>query len=215
MEQKVIVKNENQCIYFMKETNLGFYLLIPNSKQVKIVLGLFEEVNDVLVKNIPFQSDKAVVIPVIQSDILRQANIIQSASYNYLNQVLSFLINTSYKILTYNHMEVDNQIFLNHSSKLEGFEQSFLTKYQGRVQPINLFPEKVPIPENSIMEESAVKQEVTIQANTENILPTEMPTEEKEEIVPQKEAHEPGFVSYILLGVLVAVISLVFLYFII
>ena len=125
MEQKVIVKNENICIYFMKESNLGFYLLIPNARHLKITLALFENTDENFIKNIKINPDKAIVIPVIQADILKQANQIGSSSYNYLNQVLSFLINTSYKILSYNHIEVDNQILLNNSKKLENFEQNF------------------------------------------------------------------------------------------
>ena len=60
MEQRMVVKNEQQCIYYMKESNLEFYLLIPNCQQVKIVLGIFANVTDELVKSIPIQSDKAV-----------------------------------------------------------------------------------------------------------------------------------------------------------
>lgn len=217
MEQKLIVKNEKQCIYFMKETNLNFYLSIPNSKKVGIVLGLFEDANDEFVKKIPIQNDKAVVIPVIQSDILKQANIVGTSSYNYLNQVLSFLINTSHKILTYNHIEVDNQILLNQSSKLEIFNQNFISKYQGRVQPINLIPEYSTTVEPPIIKEPIMPQETTIQPNVENVMPTEIPTsiEPKEESISKKEAHEPGFVSYVLLGVLLAVIALVVLYLVI
>lgn len=219
MEQKVIVKNENLCIYYMKETNLGFYLLIPNSRQVKITLGLFEEVTADFIKSIPTQNDKAVVIPVIQSDILRQANLNEPTSYNYLNQVLSFLINTSYKILTYNHIEVDNQILLNQSPKLNLFEQSFIAKYQGRVQLTKLFPEvptTVVSPVSTPIEQPQPVTETPLQTNIENVMPTELPSDKPEESIPsKKETHEPGFVSYVLLGVVVAVVSLVFLYLII
>lgn len=215
MEQKIIEKKANQCIYFIKETNLSFYLIIPNSRQVKIVLGLFDEVNDEFVKNIPVQSDKTIVIPVIGGDILNQANIVGTPSHNYLNQVLSFLINTSHKILTHNNISVDNQIYLNQSSKLDVFNQNFIAKYQGRVQAINIFPEKSIASPVSIVEEPITKEEPTLSPNIDNVLPTQSPIEEQEEPLPQIETHEPGFVSYVLLGVLVAVISLVFLYLII
>lgn len=209
MEQKVIVKNENICIYFMKESNLGFYLLIPNTRHLKITLALFENTDENFVKSIKINPDKAIVIPVIHADILKQANQIGSQSYNYLNQVLSFLINTSYKILSYNHIEVDNQILLNNSKKLENFEQNFISKYQGRVQSVKLIEEETPqvtIPITSPIENAPIKTDV------DNVTPTEMPEEEK--TIPKVESHEPGFVSYVLLGVVVAVLSLVFLYFI-
>lgn len=209
MEQKVIVKNENTCIYFMKESNLGFYLLIPNSKHLKITLALFENTDENFVKSIKNNPDKAIVIPVIHADILKQANITGSQSYNYLNQVLTYLINTSYKILSYNRIEVDNQILLNNSKNLENFEQNFIAKYQGRVQSVKLMEEEIPqviTPITPQIETPLIKPDV------DNIIPTEMPEEEKP--IPKVESHEPGFVSYVLLGVVVAVLSLVFLYFI-
>ena len=51
MEQKMIHKTSEQCIFFIKDNNLDFYLIIPNSRQVSIVLGLFSEVDDEMVKN--------------------------------------------------------------------------------------------------------------------------------------------------------------------
>ena len=50
MEQKIILKNEEQCIYLMKETNLDFYVIIPNKKEVSILLGLFPNITEQIVK---------------------------------------------------------------------------------------------------------------------------------------------------------------------
>ena len=50
MEQKIISRNEEQCIYLMKETNLDFYLIIPNNKQISILLGLFPDVTEEMIK---------------------------------------------------------------------------------------------------------------------------------------------------------------------
>lgn len=218
MEQKVIVKNQNQCIFLIKESNLDFYLIIPNFKKIKIVLGLFEDVTDEMVKSLPVKSDKAIVIPVVPKHVLAQANIINSQSFRYLEQVLSILINTAYKILSYNQLEVDNQILLNSNSNLNVFQQTFINKYQGRVQLINLFSnESVSIVQEVKPTVMEAKQEITnnLETKVEDVLPTEMPVQEPKQPEIKDEVHEPGFVSYVLLGVLVAVLSLVFLYFII
>ena len=68
-----------------------------------------------------------------------------------------------------------------------------------------------------VVEQPAPVQKTALDENFESIMPTEMPNEEeKEEVVlPKEGAREPGFVSYVLLGVVVAVASLLFLYFII
>lgn len=218
MEQKVIVKTQNQCIYLIKEANLDFYLLIPNSKQIKIVLGLFDDVTDEMVKNLPIQNDKAIVIPVVQKQVLQQANIINSQSFHYLEQILSILINTAYKILTYNRMQVDTQVLLNSNQSLNLFEQNFVQKYQGRVQLIDLFAKtSVSVVEEAkpIVVEPKEERTNVIETKIEEVMPTEMLVQESVSSQNIKEVHEPGFVSYVLLGVLVAVISLVFLYLII
>ena len=141
VEQRMVAKNEQQCIYYMKESNLEFYLLIPNCQQVKIVLGIFANVTDKLVKSIPIQSDKAIVVPIISNQILAQINNNMSPSAQYVEQILSTLINTAYKILTYNHIMVDTQILLNNNVTFSNFLNNFLQKHHGRVQPIELFPQ--------------------------------------------------------------------------
>lgn len=230
MEQRIIEKNMNQCIYFMRETNLDFYLIIPNTRRVKIVLGVFEEVNDNFVKKIPFHSDKAIVIPVIQKNILDQANTVGTQSFRYLEQVLSFLINTSYKLLTYNHVEVDSQVLFHYNSQYEMFHQNFLATHQGRVAAIELFPRTAPLVNESVPAPTIQQQEP--KASLEGVTLSDIPVQSSvidnstsnvnDNTVNNKEnienvqvmTREPGFVSYVLLGVLVAVLSLVFLYFI-
>lgn len=216
MEQRLVMKNEKQCIYLMRETNLDFYLIIPNAKIVKIVLGVFNNVTDEFVRNIPFQMDKAVVIPIINQQILTQINMVQSQSFRYLDQVLSFLINTSYKILTYNHIVVDSQVLLNMNTDFELFNRSFIANHQGRVGMFELFPKKEippvmsPIITETIEQSSPLSS--VLESNMEEVVSTDMVNDEV--VTPMNEVREPGFVSYILLGVLVAVLSLVFLYFI-
>lgn len=217
MEQKLITKNNNLCIFYMQEKNLGFYIVIPNSKRVKIALGLFENVDEDFIKNIKINQEVALVIPIIKADILKQSNIISSPSDKYLNQVLPFLINTSYKILTYNKIEVDNQVILNNNYDLAIFNRNFIEKNQGRVvlmdlinKPIKVENIQINLQPNQIIQESPLTE---MPKQEENVLLTELPNENitKSPEVP----HEPGFVSYVLLGVVIAVATLAFLYFII
>ena len=58
MEQKMIHKTSEQCIFYIKDNNLDFYLIIPNSKQVSIVLGIFSDVNEEMIKKLSNESDK-------------------------------------------------------------------------------------------------------------------------------------------------------------
>ena len=218
MEQKIISQTNERFIYFIRETNLDFYLIIPNCKQVSIVLGLFPNVTEDVVKTLPKETDKAIVVPVINAQILTQANQLEPTSFKYLDGVLSYLINAAYKILTFNHIEVNSKIYLNNHSSYQAFNQKYIERYQNRVELYNLIQKPIPKPTMPINIHEP-QPEVTLNSivNNQNTTLEEKvePILYDEPVTPNanlKEAHEPGFVSYVLLGVLVAVISLVFLY---
>ena len=217
MEQKVISKTEEQCIYLMKDPNLAFYLIIPNEKQVNILLALFPEVTEDIIKTLPKEKDKAIIIPIINNQFLTNANNLEPTSFTYIDKVLNYLINTVYQILNYNHVKVNEKVLLNNHSLYENFNNKYIERYNNRVELYNLMKpveelhetiEKQPI------EETALE---TVPEPIDNSLPlTNQPEEQNNEILEntnvKKRVRELGFVSYVLLGVLVAVISLVFLY---
>ena len=225
MEQQIISKTKEQCVFLMKETNLDFYFIIPNSKQVSIVLCIFPDVNENVIKTLPTEQDKAIVIPIISNQILTSANHLDTTSFKYLDNVLSYLINVSYKILTRNNLIVDKKILLNNHSLYENFNNQYIEKYKDRVELYNLISKPKsninqnifePIPEQLFKPvEPPFKNIPTTTTNSDVIEELVDPILSDEPVVTsseKKENHEPGFVSYILLGVLVAVISLVFLY---
>ena len=122
-----------------------------------------------------------------------------------------------YQILNYNHVKVNEKVLLNNHSLYENFNNKYIERYNNRVELYNLMKpveelhetiEKQPI------EETALE---TVPEPIDNSLPlTNQPEEQNNEILEntnvKKRVRELGFVSYVLLGVLVAVISLVFLY---
>lgn len=208
MEQKVISKTEEQCIYLMKDPNLAFYLIIPNEKQVNILLALFPEVTEDIIKTLPKEKDKAIIIPIINNQFLTNANNLEPTSFTYIDKVLNYLINTVYQILNYNHVKVNEKVLLNNHSLYENFNKKYIERYNNRVELYNLMKPQ---------EELHNKIEPTVLETIDNSLPlTNQPEEQNNEILEntnvKKRVREPGFVSYVLLGVLVAVISLVFLY---
>lgn len=226
MEQKIISQTSEQCIYLMKDANLDFYLVIPNNKQISIVLGLFPGVTEDVIKTLPKEKDKAIVIPVINEQILTSANHLDITSFKYLDNVLSYLINISYRVLTNNKLSVNNKILLNNHTSYENFNQKYIQKYQGRVELYNLFSKFTsntqnifePI-SNQVSEfkpvEPPFKAEVINNNSTDAIEESIEPILYDEPVITSSDAKnnkEPGFVSYVLLGVLVAVISLVFIY---
>lgn len=223
MEQKIIHKTNEQCIFLMKETNLDFYLIIPNNKQVSIVLGIFPDINEEMIKNLSNEMDKAVVIPVINSQILTSANHLDTTSFKYLDSVFSYLINISYKILTSNNLSVNQKILLNNNPLYENFNNKYLEKYNSRVELYNLV-KKIDVAQNIFEPKEEVKKEFKpvnppfqnqTTNNSDSIEELIDPILYDEPVISSpdmKDTKEPGFVSYVLLGVLIAVISLIFLY---
>lgn len=231
MERRVVLQTSDQCIYLIKDTNLDFYMVIPNSRRVSIVLGIFPDVGDNDIKSLPKESDKVIVVPVINGQILTNANHLDTVSFKYLDNVLSYLINASYKVLTHNRLEVDKRILLNNHSMYSNFNNKYIEKYQGRVELYNLIQKSNP-------EITNVSTEVFEPVSATTVIPTFKPVEpmfknsdssnsvldeleasvysdvsiEREVPVVSGDNKEPGFVSYILLGVLSAVVLLVLLY---
>ena len=225
MEQKMIHRTNEQCVFFIKDNNLDFYLVIPNSRQVSIVLGLFSDVNDDVIKNLSNETDKAVVVPVVNSQILTSANHLDTTSFKYLDGVLSYLINISYKILTSNKIGVNQKILINNNPLYENFNNKYLEKYQGRVELYSLV-KKVDTTQNIFtpVEEKKEPEFKPVEPPFQNQVNNNSKDAIEESIEPilydepviassdKMDTKEPGFVSYVLLGVLIAVISLVFLY---
>lgn len=212
MEKRVIEQNPNRNIFLIEDGKLSFYLLIPNSYVMSITIGLFENINDDMIKLIPNHSDKAIVVPVINNQILSRMNVIGSDEYNYMDKLLSYLINTSYNILSRYQWKIEKEVYLNQNVSFTNFNNAYLEKYKGRIFPVDLFPknevkEEVPAVVNNVLDNNIVN-------NGGINMPTEVMEESavQEEFIPKKRVREPGFVSYVLLGVIVAVVSLVFLY---
>lgn len=211
MNKRVIEQNPNRNIFLIQDGKLSFYLIIPNSYVMNITIGLFENINDEAIKLIPNHKDKAIVVPVVNNQILSRMNVIGSNEYNYMDKLISYLINTSYNILSRYQWKINNEIYLNQNVSFTNFNNEYLKNKRGRVFPIDLFPKeevKVEAPVvNNVAENNIV--------NNQNVdMPTEVMNEAplQEEFTPKKRVREPGFVSYVLLGVIVAVMSLVFLY---
>lgn len=215
MVQKIILKTQEKCIYQIEEKNLKFYLLIPNAKKVFLTILLMENPTDISIQKIIQDQDKVFVIPMIEQSILSSVLANQEQSFQYLDQYISSLINLSHQILIYNHLEVENVVYFN-GEKFLAFENWFIQKYQGRVAGIKINYQANESVSSVIKEPDTIDNTMTLAASIARDEKVEMPSSTEVEIGEKEEqTHEFGFVSYVLLGVIVAVVSLVFLYLII
>lgn len=249
MEQKVLMKTSKRCLYQISEANLEFYLLIPNARRVHLVLGLDLNINEYFQNEGADLADKAVVIPILSSQFLQEIVRGQEAYFSKLDQIFSFLINTAYKILTYNHLQVEQQIYFVRNNQYQQFLSWFLNKYSSRIMVIdfalnsdftsstnlsssvaslgvindntakkstNGISNDVPasFTRDGAVNGSVMDQDGGVSSGAGETFVQSDFSEQKESISPTA-TRDLGFVSYVLLGVLAAVISLVFLYFII
>lgn len=215
MVQRMILKTQDKCIYEIEEKNLKFYLLIPNTKKVFLTICLMENPTDVSIQKIIQEPNKVLVIPMVESNILSSVSLNQEEAFRYLDQYISGLINLSHQILVYNHIEVENVVYFN-SVLFPNFEKWFIQKYQGRVASVKIDYQSSEKISPVIQKPDTIDNTMTLAASISQNQGTDIPlVDEKKGTEIQEKTHEFGFVSYVLLGVIVAVVSLVFLYLII
>ena len=212
MEQFEIERKGTRFTYLIKDNNIEFYLIIPNNNRVSIVLNIMEAINNDKVKNIPEFMDKVLVIPVLNQNIINYLKT-PASSYNQADNYFSNLINTSYKILTHNKITVEPLVYLNNDTLFSNFNKYFVNKFNGRVSLIELNLQS----SNSVKQENVevspvMTQKQELNSELDNIYNDEIVLKEDKPKKDNVNKKEPGFVSYVLLGVIIAVASLVFLY---
>ncbi len=229
MNQTVIGNVLNKNIYLISDKNISFYISVPNEDKTAIVINLEDNTdiidiskgntNDITSKINGIYSkfnyeNIAVVTPIINNQITEQVKNNNPQYVSYLNKVLGYLINISYRYLKDSGKEVYAQIKLNNNESYKDFNYKFISLYKDRVELVNYNN----IPQNrfeNTNEESTQQTNEEALANTTTIALDDAYKEieqEKENVKKLTKKREPGFVSYVLLGVIVAVISLVILY---
>ena len=221
MEQRIVSQEENRYVYFIQENNVGFYLMIPRSSEVSLVLNVIDNISDDVIKNLQFPKSQVYVCPVVSSEVLSSVLQNQSDSYQFMDVIFSRALNLAHQILTYNHVNVNNSVYLKNNTKYAMFCSWFLKKYEGRV--FLLEDEKPTVDEvmNTAVTSSVVEDPVSVPQNqnvnsvseSEPLATNDVSTIEDVQVNSSNHGSL-GFVSYVLLGVVVAVLSLVFLYFI-
>ena len=114
-------------------------------------------------------------------------------------------MNLSHQILSYNKLNVNQVVYLKNHPNYSVFCDWFSKKYSGRVRLIEEERVSVSAPVVQKSNSTIEKQIVQTPVNENEVLGND------DQVTREGSL---GFVSYVLLGVVVAVLSLVFLYFI-
>ena len=204
MEQRIVLQEADRYIYYIKENHCSFYMIIPRSSMVNLVIKMIGYVDDEKVKSVVPHLNKVIIIPVIDANLLSSVQQNSLESFNAVDAAFSIIVNLSHQILTYNHVQVDTTVYFDECAEYATFQSWFIQKYEGRVVPIKLVSEQPLTTDDSALDVASNVVEDSNEKDDAVFEQSDLPSN-----------RDFGFVSYVLLGVVVAVISLVFLYLII
>lgn len=216
MNYKLVEQSNNRVIYEIEKNGNKFYMVIPNAVNVNIVLNLFS--NDVLqnVKNIPNISDKVIVVPELGEQYINYLKA-PRPSYEQASGYFSGMINMAQGILINNRRQVASKVYFNNNQDFSGF----INWYVGAINKPDSFVIGNVFPVNNEAKINNVQFSQPVMGVGSDIpLNSSVGYGQKEQLnelennigMVRTKKREPGFVSYVLLGVMVAIMSLVFLY---
>ena len=226
MNRKLITTIKESNVFLLSDDKVSFFVNLPKSSNASIVLNMINDVNltssDIgnveeevsKIYNSFSLNDVALVVPILDSNLCEQIKLNNDIKvFEYTDTILSYLININYKLLSNSNINVNSIVEINNNLEYEAFNKWFVDKYQGRVvladynksvSPSNPFDDVVS-QVNDDNEDKKLASDVLDSTSTINVI-------KEDDVVPVDDVRDPGFVSYVLLGVLVAVISLVALY---
>lgn len=225
MEQRKMLELNKHDIYLLSDNNIAFYIGIPkvtefNSVNISIDLkDNFDKINinknDIVyvkdeLSNIYQDIDSeniTLITPIFYNDILQRIKTEpKEGLFSYLDKCLSYIINNAHKVLVENNIQVNSKIVIVKNDKFANFINWFSARYSSRVDTkqyselLGDFTSIIPV-----VNTDNIISVPTEKVNTDNNLVSGAQTN-------LKESHSTGFISYVLLGVIGIVITLVILY---
>ena len=238
MSQNFVGSISNKDVYLIDDKYTPYFIGIPKGDKVQIVINLVDDMKGIdislsspmVVKNNILDlyntfgiNDSAVVTPVINNGVMDNIKNDNQDYFAWLNQAMGHLINVVYRNLkdTFGK-EVFEQIGLNDNVSYKVFNDKFLSMYSDRVCLVSFNNANLSnsLSNNSNNDVQSVNMANDNLANTTTISLDDAYKEFENDdnsvvnVKPKSltKKKEAGFVSYVLLGVVVAVISLVILY---
>ena len=169
------------------------------------------------------------ILPVFYDDVLNRIRVVDDMEiYQKLDRYLGYIFNTAYAFLTKNNIKVNNSIYVINNDSFNKFTNWFVARYNNRIEYktiLDLVKENGTYSNYNVIETPNINfvvgkdEEPTIDKTVEMKLETfdsfardVMPTDSGKKTVKNRKDTSSGFVSYILLGVITFVVSIVLLY---
>lgn len=237
MEITLFLKLLRHNVYYVSTDHVNYYITVPkNNKQiVKMVIDIKSNMdrydtlkNDKVwaeenVKSV-FKDiddyDITLILPIFNDEIVRTLNDGNTDNYVKVDAVCGYLINSAYKVLADNNLQVDSQITMINSDRYQNFLNWFMDRYPSRVVGISLLDlirqdktnnstdyQTVDTPNMSFVVGSNKPEEIPV---SEEVNPTIRNDTNIIDMGDEKE--NKGFASYSLLAIFTVLVSLVILY---
>lgn len=227
MEQSLVIKLSNVAVFFIKDKNISYYLSVPivGNEKVNIAINVNSNINNESIVSFSKRYDSlkfCVISPVFNENILLQAKSVNEQVFLYLDKCVSYLINNVYKTLSSNNREVDSKIILIGNDNYSAFDLWFVSRYKQRVEYIKDISSNGLQSSSMVMQSSVVSNSANLSSAVEEDAEGKKANsvlDSMQEVVTSSdssnvviEEKDLGFVSYVLLGVVVAVVVLIGLY---
>lgn len=239
MKETFICKLEKHNIYYLNNSNFGFYILVPykeyNETNITIRLKSNYEMYD-LNKNSLSDVEKelinyykhidnyniTLILPVLFDDMLDRIRTVNDMNlYHKMDAYLSEMFNNAYAFLTKNNIKVNSNIYFISNDSFNSFTNWYVSRYNNRIEyktVLDLVKENGSYHSYNVVETPNMNF-VVGKENEPKIEKTfEVEVETFENMVKNMEKAEKnntanaGFVSYILLGIITFIVSIIILY---
>ena len=152
MKETLIYSLEKHNIYYLNNSNYGFYILVPFKEytDTNIVVRLKSNYQsydlnknslDVVINELVNYYNKldnyniTLILPVFYDDILsRIITVDDMDKYQVLDKYLGEMFNSAYMLLTKNNIKVNNSIYVINNDSFKRFTNWFVSRYNNRIE---------------------------------------------------------------------------------
>lgn len=229
MQVTELFKLQKHSVYLVRTEVINYYICIPENSyqktnisiEIKTKMGNYNmDENDetwVLenVKNTYNYVDDyniTLVLPIMNESMQSILEKMDEEKFVLVDQVLAYIINSSFNLLTQHNIKVDNNVIMINNDRYKTFIMWFSSKYNGRVEVKNML-EVIHI---FNVEATSYKKVETPLMNfvigsyaTEVDAPPKDIKPEIKTIKKTKPAYSGGFVSYYAIAILAIIVGVV------
>ena len=152
MKETLICSMEKHNIYYVNNSNYGFYILVPFKEYTDTNIAVRLKSNyqsydlnknslDVVINELVNYYNKldnyniTLILPVFYDDILsRIITVDDMDKYQVLDKYLGEMFNSAYMLLTKNNIKVNNSIYVINNDSFKRFTNWFVSRYNNRIE---------------------------------------------------------------------------------